>query len=147
MRTIKFRGKPVDDNADGFVYGSLLRGFFYKTKTREEIVYISSPDFYPEYDSFEDMEHLAVRVYPETVGQYTGLKDKHGKEIYEGDIVRYPNIQAFGDNWKVEFDKGSFTVKEKTARICIRELAFKQNLEVIGNIYEHSYLLEQPNAN
>jgi uncharacterized phage protein (TIGR01671 family) len=100
-----------------------------------------------DYEKTDYVEDFGFDSEEMPIMQYTGLKDKNGKEIYEGDIVKYPNIQAFGDNWKVEFDRGSFTVKEKTARICIRELAFKQNLEVVGNIYENPELLEQPNAN
>src|SRR5690625_1949069 len=80
--------------------------------------------------------------YDYPIMQYTGLKDKNGREIYEGDIVKYPHIVGFDDIWKVEFNNGSFVIRETIVKISLRELAHKNNLEVIGNIYENPKLLE-----
>lgn len=116
MREIKFRGKRTDNGE--WVEGDL-------TRYSEHISYIT----------VDLIESEAYQVLTSTVGQCTGLKDKNGKKIYEGDILRYTwNKKECID--VIVFEPPMFTYRN----------AIRWDLnedEVIGNIYENPELLEK----
>jgi hypothetical protein len=130
MREILFRGKRTDNGE--WVYGyycPVVRGGFPAT-----------PCIVPDIDGMWE----GIPIIPETVGQYTGLIDKNGKRIFEGDIVTYVEEGIRGD-----FSQGVMEIvwTEKTAKFCGRtkqyspvEIANSKNL--IGNIYDNPELLE-----
>lgn len=88
-----------------------------------------------------------IPIMPETIGDYTGLKDKNGKEIYEGDI-----FQAFGDkglNREVLFRDACFGYEEEyMGFIPMKNINFgwnggvSQRIEVVGNRFENPELLK-----
>ena len=127
MRDIKFRGKTGTTEGKKWVYG-----YLYKIKS-----------FFSEnYQYFVKNEHLQeTNVDEETIGQYTGLKDKNGKEIFEGDIVY---IIPEDETGVIEWDN------ERARYIVIYDNIitdfdnwYGKDLEVIGNIYDDKSLLEK----
>ena len=103
-------------------------------------------------DSGECFGHYFYKDY--ILMQYTGLHDKNGKEIYEGDIVSYIDTNSLFEDgiYKVGFQYGSFmlyslkfTTHDKVAINGNDEEDYKysKDFEVIGNIYEHSYLVDK----
>lgn len=85
-------------------------------------------DYDPEYYNMVDIIEGV-----EAIEQYTGLKDQNGKEIYEGDIVRYAD--DYEENAEVVFDDGGFQV-EWPINIERLEGDITCMMEVIGNIHE-----------
>lgn len=128
MREILFRGKRKKGDKR-WVEGDLLHGYSGFGITNR----------YYAGSSFE--------VVPETVGQYTGLEDKNGKKIFEGDIVKYSEIDIDGSDDKYigviyynqstanyVIQKGKYMVNFVTSWIC--------DVEVIGNIHDNPELME-----
>ena len=131
MREILFRGKRMD-NGD-WVYGYYVH-----------IGPVSCQRAYiiPEYAS----SLYVNEVDPSTVGQYTGLKDKNGKRIFEGDIAKV--LQGKDkDIAYVGFENGAFMLYPKTGNIYERTLwEYWYNdwdVEVIGNVTDNPELLEK----
>ena len=138
MREILFRGKRTSYPYEGWAEGSLLcvdGHCMILEKENDDNGYC-----YP-YINAEDgiVDGILTTVDPETVGQYTGLTDKNGKKIFEGDILR--NVITTNGvvvTGVVSYADGAFGVKSNRGAIF---LAFFENCEAIGNIHDNPELL------
>ena len=127
-REILFRGARMEYGK--FVYGSLV---FVKENDKSEnelphIVISYGPD---TFDWFE--------VDPETVGQYTGIDDREGEKIFEGDIFK---IGAENNIYTVRFDYGCFLAYEDDVQVGILAELSTMFIKKIGNIYDNKELLK-----
>lgn len=119
MRTIKFRGKRIDNGE--WVIGQLV-------KMWEEWHILNS-----------DNVNTAYPVDPATVGQYTGLNDTNSREIYEGDIFQ---AGYFGGVDVVMWDNENARYIGRSPQGCISYVGREPAVKIIGNIHDNSELLE-----
>lgn len=133
MREIKFRGQTGTTEGKKWVYGN-----YYKVKSFFD-------DKEAHFIGVIRNNHLSdFSIDENTLGQYTSLHDKNGKEIYEGDILRFSDVDTAIVEWNEKYSY--FMVKP------IQDYYFDSNVlghaieyskaEITGNIYENKELLD-----
>lgn len=129
-REIKFRGKSIYD--EEWQYGSLVK----IEKDRYAVI--------PPLNDIEIGKSIGMyEVCLETVGQFTGLFDKNGKKIYEGDIIKGFDITV--EVWYSE-DKACFIAEMKEPQNDMVDILGGYDtarMEIIGNIYDHPELIKE----
>ena len=128
---VRMDGSPVESN---WVYGGVLKG-----NGDHSIIYQTEPDIEKKV------------VYTDTLGQFTGLTDKNGTKIFEGDIVKFKHGDEFDKkiyyrNYAVEFINTYVTYGLRLRNGSIhfpfkKATALQHDAEVIGNIYDNPELI------
>ena len=122
MREIKFRGVDIAD--DKWIYGSLV-------KVGKD---------YHILGGGETEAHDYNIVDEESIGQFTGLRDKNGREVYEGDMFKFINGDIMYVKWVKEYVE--FELMDANTETTNLNIWFAEDTEVIGNIFENKDLLE-----
>lgn len=162
MREILFRGKRMDNGewAEGYLYEHepALVGIVSENDVPEPSKWFIARTGFADWNMPRPVEF--VEVYPSTVGQYTGLNDKNGKRIFEGDIVRthYANTRNADFVEQVVFHNGRFSslyelrgpgtgkmwsnLPDGVKHFPVDKQPYMEWCEIIGNIHDNPELLD-----
>lgn len=139
VRSIKFRGKGVDHK--GWLYGDLFRRTYKNDDGTEETwFYINAQDRTEEIRRAKKAI-FGPAVDSATVGQFTGLCDRNGKEVYEGDLLKEDEI-----TWEIFWcdDVAAFMVEQYNPESDAPKMFLLSDVakdsEVVGNIYDNPEL-------
>lgn len=135
MREIVFRGKRTDNGE--WAIGNLFIG-----EGDECEICCGTPRV-----------RITYEVNPATVGQYTGLKDRNGKKIFEGDVVEFEdtvpdpegyNDKGFMNRAAIEYGECGWVIYGDVRTATIRKLVYKGEFEgvVVGNIHDNSEMVK-----
>lgn len=120
-REIKFRGKRIDNGE--WVYG-----------------YLADEDYINDIDS---IDLSSIEVDRDTVGQFTGLFDKNGKEIFEGDILLVDDYEGVRIYNKVGIKDGCFGYIGEYSGDLLPFCHYNVSEEIAGNIYDNPELIKE----
>lgn len=128
IREILFRGKPIYEETiigNDFYYGDLCH-------------YANGEVTIRQHETGYEMA-----VVPETIGQFTGITDRNGKKIFEGDIIK---TDLFGKNHFISFGKSAkwgqcFCVQSNNSIIYLTEIYAKSS-DIIGDLHSNPELLD-----
>ena len=123
MREIKFRGWSIYD--EKWVYGYLT-------------VKATKRDLEKHYFIYSESGMSGWRVDPESVGQYSGVKDKDGLEIYEGDLINWIDSDESKRQDEVTWKKGGLVLCNDSYNV-----GSYSSIEVVGNMFENKELLNE----
>ncbi|ENN2663771.1 hypothetical protein AB9N07_003084 [Listeria innocua] len=130
MREIEFRGKRIDNGE--WVYGNLMQ-------FEDSATFIFADE--RKGASTLTYAHFIINnmhaIDEKTLGQYTGVKDKNGKKIFEGDICWEEHNECYG---VVKFEEGKFLYVWENIAEDLWEVA--DSIEIYGNIHENPELME-----
>ena len=132
MRKIKFRGRCLD----GWIYSECI--WFNEFPT------LNDRQIYMPNTNNENCDELNIETWDMVldVGQYTGVKDKNGKEIYEGDIIKYSHsiVGTIIREVRIKYGMWGIEGMTKGTQIPFANL-IESKYEVIGNKFENPELL------
>ncbi|WP_195531838.1 YopX family protein [Bacteroides finegoldii] len=132
-REIKFRGKSADN-------GEWIIGDLIQYESGEMAIFSKKLSQYG-YEATEILNRS--KVLPETIGQFTGLLDKNGKEIYEGDMLLMGEDEGVRIYNKVGIKDGCFGYIGETNGEILPFCHYNVTEEIAGNIYDHPELIKE----
>ena len=155
MREILFRGKRLDNGewVEGYLYEHepALVGIASENDVPEPSKWFIARTGFADWNMPRPVEF--VEIDPSTVGQYTGLKYKNGKRIFDGDIIAVPYEEdrdpvegtfIYYENGKVYFDETSFGWYVKFVGDALSLWEFDDcDVTIIGNIHDNPELLDK----